>query len=299
MMESEYWPLPIPFQFNITEEQKCQQECGISPLGGTPDDLMKMSTDLKTYGKALMSQNASHLPKNVMAPKSADETEAMNTLEHKQKSPESIECDKLGKNVKDKIGKNTRNEIVKTPSKDLQENSDEASKTDVIVRPLTKSSDHSKDLTWKGWGSIKVGLEMQRPWAQLLLDNVKTIETRAYDLPKSLIGKRIDILESKGAGDCVSGLSNVLVGGEIDKSVRRIGWAIFDRVIVYRYKAKFRADEKKHCVQPDSNYSWNDNTSVIYGWVVSKCGTYGKRNKKKHITCLLRRMRSLFEMQQA
>ena len=89
-----------------------------------------------------------------------------------------------------------------------------------------------------------------------------------------------------------------MIGAKINESVERVGWCIFDKVIVYRYKAKFEADEKKHLVQRDSGYGWKDDTKVVYGWVVGKCGTF-KRGKKKKIedNCLIRRMRSFFETQ--
>ena len=122
-----------------------------------------------------------------------------------------------------------------------------------------------------------------KPMGCKLLDGTKTMATRAYDLPKSLIEKKIDILHSMGGRDLVSGLSNVMVGEEITNAVQPIGWAIFDRVEVYRYKGKFIADEKKHCVEQSSNYGWTDDTKVIYGWVVSKCGRYEKKRNKANI----------------
>ena len=73
----------------------------------------------------------------------------------------------------------------------------------------------------------------------------------------------------------------------------------FEKVIIYRYKRKFEADEEKHLVKAGSNYGWKDGTKVVYGWVVSKCGKYKeskKGNSPKPIQCATRRMRSLFEI---
>ena len=64
------------------------------------------------------------------------------------------------------------------------------------------------------------------------------------------------------------------------ESVERVGWCIFDKVIVYRYKSKFEADEKKHLVQRDSGYGWKDDTKVVYGWVVG-CGETREIQKRQ------------------
>lgn len=92
-------------------------------------------------------------------------------------------------------------------------------------------------------------------------------------------------------------MPDVLVGNEIDSSLKRIGWCMFDKVIVYRYKAKFESDEDKHLVKAGSGYSWNKDTKVIYGWVVKKYGLYSKEKKDKtKPKVIIRRMRSLLEL---
>ena len=89
-------------------------------------------------------------------------------------------------------------------------------------------------------------------------------------------------------------------GKEIAKlSLKRVGWCIFEKVIVYRYKAKFDADKNQHLVDPQSNYGWKADTKVVYGWGVSKYGKYKKGGGKKapkEMKCIVRRMRSLFEL---
>ena len=54
------------------------------------------------------------------------------------------------------------------------------------------------------------GLEMKEPWASLVLDGEKTVETRTYDLPEQLVGRPIVLLataaDSGSAG--ASGLSD-------------------------------------------------------------------------------------------
>ena len=152
---------------------------------------------------------------------------------------------------------------------------------------------------WEGWSKIDVGLEMQDPWGNLLLDGLKTIETRAYNIPISLLGKRIEILQSKSGNDGVSALESSIKGEEaIEMVIQNIGFVIFDRVISYRYKAKFQSDESKHLVSRNSGYGWKDNTDIIYGWVVKQVVKYEKDDfsQKKKIVKLTRRMRSLYEI---
>jgi len=139
---------------------------------------------------------------------------------------------------------------------------------------------------------------MQSPWGSLLLDGSKTIETRTYNLPKKLLGKKIHILESSAGIDGRSSLGNILTLDCESKQlpVSFIGWVVFGRVINYRYRVKFEADEEKHLVGKGSVYGWNDDKqSVIYGWQVEKKGKYEKDHPYPTPHCLVRRMRSLFE----
>jgi hypothetical protein len=135
---------------------------------------------------------------------------------------------------------------------------------------------------------------MQHPWAGQLLAGKKAIETRAYNLPADLIGKKVEILQSSEGKAGISAL-----GDTIDFSagvVERVGWCVFDRVIDYRDQATFEADEGRHLVQRDSGYGWKPgSTEVVYGWVVSDYGLYDKHEVTYNRAT--RRMRSLFELQ--
>ena len=156
-----------------------------------------------------------------------------------------------------------------------------------------------KSPDWFGWSEINVGLEMQYPWGKLLLDGRKVIETRAYNLPSALIGKRIEILQSKSGKDKVSAVGNIVSGEEeIKKVVENVGWVIFDRVILYDGREKFESDERKHLVPRDSGYGWKDDTRMIYGWVVKKAVEYDNKvtNKQRTVVKIARRMRSFFEI---
>ena len=132
------------------------------------------------------------------------------------------------------------------------------------------------------------------PWATHLLTGKKSIETRAYDLPPGLIGKKIEILQSLEGKAGVSALGDTtdLSSGVVEK----VGWCKFDRVIEYRDQAAFEADEALHLVKGDSGYGWKAwSTEVIYGWVVGEHGLYGKQDQSSGKA--IRRMRSLLELQ--
>jgi hypothetical protein len=160
--------------------------------------------------------------------------------------------------------------------------------------------DHAKSPTWKGWKDGMFGLELQSPMAEYLLQGKKTIETRSYDLPAALIGRRIDILRSVPGTAGVSSVGNsIALGSDASPSpVQRLGWCTFKRAILYTDETSFHADEESHLVKKDSGYAWKEGeTKVIYGWVV---GDYAMYNDADHadfsgISSLERRMRSLFE----
>jgi alpha-ketoglutarate-dependent dioxygenase FTO len=160
--------------------------------------------------------------------------------------------------------------------------------------------DHAKSPTWKGWKDGMFGLELQSPWAEHLLQGEKTIETRLYDLPAALIGRRIDILRSVPGTAGVSSLENcIALGSDASPApVQRIGWCTFKRVIRYTDRTSFQADEGSHLVKRDSGYAWKDGeTKVIFGWVVGDYAMYNGADRADFddTSSLERRMRSLFE----
>jgi hypothetical protein len=151
---------------------------------------------------------------------------------------------------------------------------------------------------WTGWDSGQFCLEMQTPFAMLLLTGRKTIETRAYPLPSELLHRRIQILQTKSGADAVSvlGVAVEFTKQELeDKGASLIGWVIFDRVVEYTDRNSFEADESKHKVLKGSGYGWRANdTTTLYGWVVKN---YKRAVFDKQYTGITRRMRSLFEIQ--
>jgi hypothetical protein len=158
----------------------------------------------------------------------------------------------------------------------------------------SRTNDHAQPLNWPGWGQHSFGLELQAPWAGAVLDGSKSIETRAYDLPPELLGKRVSIIESPTGSAGVSNVGNIIDFKSSNAKV--IGWCTFCSVKKYTNRKDFDADESAHLVSADSSYGWKDNkTNAIYGWVVGKYGP----NKSETLDSAVRRMRSLFQVQQA
>jgi alpha-ketoglutarate-dependent dioxygenase FTO len=159
------------------------------------------------------------------------------------------------------------------------------------------TDEHSRPLTWVGWNDLQFGLEMQSPWAGLLIEKRKTIETRAYDLPPALVGKRIEILQSN-QGSLVSSLDNVVpMTGE--PLVTRVGWCIFTNVIRYENEELFDADQDAHWVTRESDfYPFNEGKkTIVYGWIVGEVGSYTNKTPSVPLKAIARRYRSLFELQ--
>ena len=271
-MPLEYKPIPIPFRFEqknaSNQSASSMKEYADSPLGGTFQDLKRLSDNIRKCGMAYMTKNSNDLP--IIKKEEESDQGDMN-------------------NVVPKVNA-TSNDRIKKERKQPESKS----KDDEQIMPLDVKS-HHQELDWMGWQNNTIGLEMQHPWSQLLLNGSKTIETRSYDLPKALIGKKILVLESQPGKDGVSSLGNILSGDAASKNVKAVGWMKFDRVITYRYRSEFEADENKHLVKRDSGYAWEEETKVVYGWVVKSKGFYKK--KVPTITRITRRMRSLFSIE--
>lgn len=153
----------------------------------------------------------------------------------------------------------------------------------------TEKNDYLKSYDWTGWNSRDFALEMQQPWAKYLLEGRKTIETRAYDLPSALLGRKILILESKPGEDGMSMLGDKIRLNESPCEV--VGWCKFSTVKSYSTASAFQADEHLHLVSPQSGYRWREDRP-LYGWVVQSCGKVV--TSREHYIAV-RRLRSLFE----
>ncbi len=97
------------------------------------------------------------------------------------------------------------------------------------------------------------GLNVQAPWSSLLIDGLKTVETRSYHLPLKYEGVELYLVETPG---------------KLGKfKARVIGTITFSHSFKYPNKTDWINDHNRHLVsQNDPFYSWNDKPK--YGWVV-------------------------------
>lgn len=266
-MSDDYRPLPVPFRFAGSNHSSDSQE-----------QVNKMSGLQECWGKSPLPGLPQELRDNV---------------KHLRALGMAYESGN-GEHLPAKLPKLNMPESDKTDPKDSNASSAKSPSID----------EHSMSDDWSGWKQYAFGLEMQRPWAGALLDGKKTIETRAYDLPPGLLGRRIMILQSPSGRAGVSSMGNVLDLKTDHAPATIIGWCTFSSVKTYSNQAMFEADESAHQVSKNSPYGWKDgDTKVIYGWVVGE-HSYCKVNprddsEQQHVYKLaFRRKRSLYQLEQ-
>ena len=127
---------------------------------------------------------------------------------------------------------------------------------------------------------VLFGLELKEPWASMVLEGSKTIETRTYDLPPELIGRPLVLLatpEDSGAPG-TSGLADVVT---IRGAATILGLVTFDDVIQWDSRETWAKDCDRHGVPdvddgPYANYVWREDDaaepgkSTMRGWTVSE-----------------------------
>ena len=98
------------------------------------------------------------------------------------------------------------------------------------------------------------GINIQTPWARLLLSKKKQIETRTYPLPIKYLGQDLWLIETPG---------------RLGKfKARVIGVIRFSGYKHYKSKAEFYEDCDLHLIQPGNHdYAWRSGV-MKYGWVV-------------------------------
>ena len=154
--------------------------------------------------------------------------------------------------------------------------------------------EHAKSLDWPGWSEHKFGLELQAPWAAAVVSGRKRIETRLYNLPPALMGKRIHIIQTPVGTPGLSAMRDFIDFRKSD--AKMIGWSTFTSVKKYACKEDFEADENLHLVTRDSEYGWKDGqTKILYGWVVGKFAP-SRATSDGRFGSATRRMRSLFQL---
>ena len=104
------------------------------------------------------------------------------------------------------------------------------------------------------------GLNVQRPWAPMLLDGSKVIETRTYDIDKQkcFANEWFWVVETPGKKRQRGQRAHIT--GCIKFS---------SEAVRYTSLAQWRADEDKHRIPAGSEYDWNGR-GAMYGWRVER-----------------------------
>ena len=106
------------------------------------------------------------------------------------------------------------------------------------------------------------GLNIQTPWSELLINEVKSVETRSYHLPEKYVGEELALIETPGRYGRFK--------------ARIIGTITFSHSFKYPDQRAWQDDYNRHCVAVDDPiYNWKDDKPK-YGWVVSKVIKFDK-----------------------
>lgn len=123
------------------------------------------------------------------------------------------------------------------------------------------------------------GLNVQRPWARLLLSGVKTVEARKYTL-KKLKKETLWLIETPGKpGKRFASLMKTLGGlappgnwCKKDKA-KIIGTVSFNACFQYASREQWISDRCRHCIPEGSEFDWKLEDGHMYGWVVGAVQT--------------------------
>lgn len=96
-------------------------------------------------------------------------------------------------------------------------------------------------------------INIQQPFAGMILSGRKTVETRKYTLPGKYVGRNLFIVETPGKS-----------GGF---RARIVGIVKFGPSFRYQSREHFRGDWRKHRVAPDSYFDWTD-LNPKWGWPI-------------------------------
>ena len=106
------------------------------------------------------------------------------------------------------------------------------------------------------------GINIQTPWSELLINGVKSVETRSYPLPEKYVGEELALIETPGRYGRFK--------------ARIIGTITFSHSFKYPDQRAWQDDYNRHCVAVDDPiYNWKDDKPK-YGWVVSKVTKFDK-----------------------
>ena len=100
-----------------------------------------------------------------------------------------------------------------------------------------------------------IGINIQAPFAELLLNLDKCVETRSYPLPQKYEGEELALIETPG---------------KLGKfKARIIGTITFSHSFKYENMQEWKSDYNRHKVDENTDFGWNENKDK-YGWVVSQ-----------------------------
>jgi hypothetical protein len=105
------------------------------------------------------------------------------------------------------------------------------------------------------------GLNVQEPWASLLINGQKSVETRSYPLPTKYEGVELALIATPGK--------------KRNFKAQIIGTITFSHCFQYKNINEWIDDVNRHCISPESKYYWNVNKQK-YGWVVSDFTKFDK-----------------------
>ena len=106
------------------------------------------------------------------------------------------------------------------------------------------------------------GINIQTPWSELLINGIKSVETRSYPLPEKYAGEELALIETPGRYGRFK--------------ARIIGTITFSHSFKYPDQKAWQDDYNRHCVAVDDPiYNWKDDKPK-YGWVVSKVTKFDK-----------------------
>mmetsp|Transcript_98024 Transcript_98024/g.227329 ORF Transcript_98024/g.227329 Transcript_98024/m.227329 type:complete len:208 (+) Transcript_98024:321-944(+) len=124
------------------------------------------------------------------------------------------------------------------------------------------------------------GINIQRPWARLILEGTKTVEARKYAL-KGYCNEDLWVIETKGGSKSTLSLERGSVVGQAvaEQSAaarfvsRIVGVVRFESSFRYEDLAQWRADECRHCIPNGSAFDWQGPSmtgkSEMHGWRVA------------------------------
>jgi hypothetical protein len=101
---------------------------------------------------------------------------------------------------------------------------------------------------------ITIGLNVRSPWSTLLINGLKTVETRSYHLPLKYVGVPLALIETPGKT------------GKFKSRI--IGLITFNESFKYKSKDHWTDDYYRHMVDENDIYGW-DTHKDKYGWIVS------------------------------